>query len=57
VARRIRGELALTDVTLVALTGFGQDDDRRRALEAGFQHHMVKPVDPEDVRALLTRPR
>jgi CheY-like chemotaxis protein len=34
-------------VTLVALTGYGSDSDRRRAFEAGFDSHLVKPVDPE----------
>lgn len=32
---------------LVAMTGWGQDDDKRRATEAGFDHHMIKPVDPD----------
>jgi CheY-like chemotaxis protein len=53
VARRIRGDERLRDVTLVALTGFGQEEDRRRAVDAGFDHHFVKPVDPETVRELL----
>jgi len=37
---------------LIALTGWGQEQDRREALEAGFNHHLVKPVDME---ALLQR--
>jgi len=41
------------DVTLVALTGWGQDADRRRAAEAGFDHHLVKPVEPQTLNALL----
>ena len=53
VARRIRGGRRLPDVTLIALTGFGQEEDRRRAVDAGFDHHLVKPVDPEVVRGLL----
>ena len=40
-------------VTLVALTGWGQDADRRRSGEAGFEHHLVKPVDPQLLNALL----
>jgi len=40
-------------VTLVALTGWGQEADRRRALEAGFDHHLVKPVEPQTLNALL----
>jgi len=41
------------DVTLVALTGWGQDADRRRAAEAGFDHHLVKPIEPQTLNALL----
>jgi len=40
-------------VTLVAFTGYGQDEDRRRALEAGFDHHLVKPVDPGVLRQII----
>jgi CheY-like chemotaxis protein len=41
---------------LVALTGYGQDEDRRRSREAGFDHHLVKPVDPQTLRELLACP-
>jgi CheY-like chemotaxis protein len=45
-ARRLRGlEGANPALHLIALTGYGQDDDRRRSWEAGFQLHLVKPVD------------
>jgi two-component system CheB/CheR fusion protein len=37
----------------VALTGWGQDEDRRRSKEAVFDHHLVKPVDPNALQALL----
>jgi len=40
-------------VTLVALTGWGQDADRRRAADAGFDHHLIKPVDPQMLNSLL----
>jgi two-component system CheB/CheR fusion protein len=40
-------------MTIVALTGWGQDADRRRAAEAGFDHHLIKPVDPQMLNALL----
>jgi PAS domain S-box-containing protein len=40
-------------LTLVALTGWGQDADRRRALAAGFDHHLTKPVDPQTLNTLL----
>jgi CheY-like chemotaxis protein/anti-sigma regulatory factor (Ser/Thr protein kinase) len=46
VARRIRANPSVARLPLIALTGYGQDDDRRRALEAGFDEHLVKPVDP-----------
>jgi signal transduction histidine kinase len=49
-ARRIR-EMLGRHVTLVALTGWGQDDDKRRSLEAGFDHHLTKPVDPDKLIA------
>ena len=53
VARRMRRDPRFDGVTLVALTGFGQEEDRRRSAEAGFDRHLVKPVDPAAVRALL----
>jgi PAS domain S-box-containing protein len=45
VARLLRAEPLLGRVTLIALTGWGAEDDRRRALAAGFDHHLTKPVD------------
>jgi len=48
--RRIRGQPWGKDIVIVAVTGWGQPDDRRRSREAGFDQHMVKPVDP---RALM----
>ena len=47
VARRVRNELGLKDVVLVALTGYGREEDKRNAMAAGFDYHLVKPVDPE----------
>jgi len=38
-----------SDVTLIAMTGYGQEEDRRRSHEAGFNHHLTKPVDPTDL--------
>ena len=38
---------------LIALTGYGQESDRRRSAEAGFDHHVIKPLDPEELRRLL----
>jgi PAS domain S-box-containing protein len=47
VARRTRAEPWGASISLIALTGWGQEQDRREALEAGFDHHWVKPVDME----------
>jgi PAS domain S-box-containing protein len=52
-ARKLRQLPGLEGVALVALTGFGRDDDRRRSLEAGCEHHWVKPVDPVVLESLL----
>jgi len=54
VARRLRGEPAFANAMIIALSGYGQDEDRRRSREAGFDHHLVKPVKIEQVRRLLT---
>ncbi len=51
--RRIRQQPWGKSVVLIAMTGWGQEDDRRRSQEAGFDHHMVKPVDPQDLMKLL----
>jgi CheY-like chemotaxis protein len=53
VARRLRAEPNHHRVVLVALTGYGGEEDRRRSLAAGFDHHMVKPIDFDALRALL----
>lgn len=53
VARRLRQEPAMAGVMLVAMTGYGQERDRRMSSEAGFDHHLVKPVDPEVLQKLL----
>ena len=54
VARRLRRRPAFAGTMLVALTGWGQESDRRESREAGFDRHLVKPVDPEEIRALMT---
>jgi PAS domain S-box-containing protein len=46
VAKRLRAAGDLPPAMLVAFTGYGQDEDRRRVLDAGFDHHLLKPVDP-----------
>jgi CheY-like chemotaxis protein len=54
VARRIRSNPANRRLSLIALTGWGQDEDRKRSVAAGFNHHLVKPADIEQLRQLLT---
>ena len=53
--RRIREQPWSRDMTIVAVTGWGQKEDRRRTGEAGFDHHMVKPVDASKLVSLLER--
>jgi signal transduction histidine kinase len=55
VAKRIRAQPWGQRITLVALTGWGQDSDRRRSHEAGFDSHLVKPLDLETLTDLLAR--
>jgi CheY-like chemotaxis protein len=52
-ARRIRQQPRGTAMCLVALTGWGQESDKRRALEAGFDHHLTKPVSVEQLEQVL----
>jgi CheY-like chemotaxis protein len=52
-ARRIRRQPWGKEMLLVALTGWGQDEDRRRSKEAGFDEHLVKPVDYQALQKLL----
>jgi two-component system CheB/CheR fusion protein len=53
VARRIRADPRLSNIILVALTGYGQEADRRLSREAGFDEHLVKPVNFETIDGLL----
>jgi two-component system CheB/CheR fusion protein len=55
VARRIRARPALRGAVLMALTGYGQSEDRERALAAVFEGYLVKPVDPNELLELATR--
>ena len=54
VARRIRANPATRGIQLIALTGWGQDEDRQRSAAAGFNHHLVKPADVDKLRQLLS---
>jgi two-component system, sensor histidine kinase len=53
VARRLRSERGLASVLLVAMTGYGQESDRQLSSAAGFDRHLVKPVDLKSLQALL----
>ena len=54
VAKRLRLEPALKNLTLIAMTGYGQEEDRQRTLEAGFNLHLVKPIDFDRLDELLS---
>jgi CheY-like chemotaxis protein len=55
VAKRFRAQALNSEVVLVALTGYGTEDARRRSREAGFDHHLVKPVKAEFLDELLAQ--
>ncbi|ATQ77053.1 hybrid sensor histidine kinase/response regulator [Massilia violaceinigra] len=56
-ARQLRAMAQFRDALFIALTGYGQPQDREQAREAGFDHHLAKPADPQHVLELLSRPR
>jgi two-component system CheB/CheR fusion protein len=53
VCRRLREGHFANGPLVVALTGYGKDEDRRRTREAGFDRHLVKPVNPDELREVL----
>ena len=53
VARRVRRDPRFCNLSLIALTGWGQEDDFRRTRDAGFDHHLVKPPDLAELQALI----
>ena len=55
VARRVRRDPVLRDAVLIALTGYSCDDDRRESRAAGFDYHLVKPVNPDALNGLVSR--
>jgi PAS domain S-box-containing protein/excisionase family DNA binding protein len=57
VAKRLRSDAQFQDVMLIALTGWGQREDRRRSKEAGFDHHLVKPIEFKKLLSLLNSER
>jgi CheY-like chemotaxis protein len=56
-ARRLRGSRGSGTLLLVAVTGWGQRSDKLRAAQAGFDHHLVKPIDPNALPSILRRRR
>ncbi len=54
VAAQLRGEPGMDSLVIIAITGYGQDEDRRRSRVAGFNHHLVKPVDYQTLVTLLS---
>ncbi len=52
-AQQLRSQPEFGALVLAAVTGYGQDEDRRRSKEAGFNHHLTKPPDPEKLEALV----
>jgi DNA-binding response OmpR family regulator len=57
VARRIRVEHRDAGILLIAVTGWGQQQDKQTAVAAGFDHHFTKPVDPRELQKVLVRQR
>jgi len=55
VARRLRRNPDMSGIALVALTGYGHEDDRRKTRDVGFDQHLVKPVDPVELMGLLSQ--
>jgi two-component system CheB/CheR fusion protein len=55
VARALREDPDTAAIRLIALTGYGRESDRQRSEEAGFEVHLVKPVDPAELKSLLAR--
>ena len=55
VARRLRAHEGFEDAMLIAVTGYGRDQDLERTRAAGFDHHLTKPVDPQEILALIGR--
>jgi PAS domain S-box-containing protein len=55
-ARHLRAQAGTADAVLVAVTGYGQESDREQTRAAGFDHHLVKPVDMDSLYAILAKP-
>jgi CheY-like chemotaxis protein len=57
VAKRLRLEEGLQEATIIAITGYGQEEDSRRSRDAGFNHHLVKPVEHDALLSILATAR
>jgi CheY-like chemotaxis protein len=55
VAKQLRETKTQHPQCLIAMTGYGTDEDRQRTEEAGFDHHIVKPIEPAELNALLAQ--
>lgn len=55
VAKRVRADAALKHIYLIALSGYGTDQDKQRSRESGFDLHVVKPLDPSELEGLISR--
>ena len=53
IARRLRMSERLRDATLIGLSGYGHEEDRRRARDAGFDHYLVKPIDVTELMNII----
>ena len=56
VAAALREDELARDAVIIAVSGYGQEEDRRRSRAAGFDHHLVKPVDFDSLVSLIHRP-
>jgi PAS domain S-box-containing protein len=52
-AKRLREQPEFQQIRLIALSGYGQEESRRHSIESGFDYHLIKPVEPEELRSLL----
>jgi CheY-like chemotaxis protein len=57
IARQLRAQPHTRDTLLIAVTGYGREEDRARATAAGFDCHFVKPADPVEIQAVIDRGR
>lgn len=57
VAKAVRNSPEYDDVLLIALTGYGQEEDRRKSKEVGFDEHLTKPPSVDQMHAVLAHPK